>query len=129
MSGGRFLVGLREVESSEKILQIKSLMKEAINYWDLNLKPETSPDLSCEIDFENDFEEIVLDDDSKEVATYIAGFIMKKISKKFVCSECEALLNHEKVTICVEYTNLLSRGGFNYLGNILHHIYTIALPN
>ena len=77
-------------------------MKEDINYWDLNLKPETSPDLSCEIDFENDFEEIDLDDDSKEVATYIAGFIMKKNSKKFVCSECEALLTHKKVTICVD---------------------------
>ena len=51
MSGGRFLVGLREVESSEKILQIKSLMKEDINYWELNLKPECNQDLLCEIDF------------------------------------------------------------------------------
>ena len=32
MSGGCFLVGLHEVESSEKIFQIKSLMKEDINY-------------------------------------------------------------------------------------------------
>ena len=32
MSGGCFFVGLREVESSEKILQIKSLMKGSINY-------------------------------------------------------------------------------------------------
>ena len=31
MSGGCFLVALREVETSEKILQIKSLMKEDIN--------------------------------------------------------------------------------------------------
>ena len=107
MSGGCFFVGLREVESSEKILQIKSLMKESITYWELNIKPEPSQDLSCEIDFENDFQEIGLDNDSKEVATYPAEFIIKKLSKKFICSECKALLNHEKVTIFIEYTNWL----------------------
>ena len=69
MSGGCFLIGLREVESSEKILKIKSLMKEDINYWELNLKPEFSQDLLFEIDFENDFQEIDLDRESKEVAT------------------------------------------------------------
>ena len=34
MSGGRFLVSLREVQSSEKISCIKSLIKEDINSWD-----------------------------------------------------------------------------------------------
>ena len=33
MSGGRFLVSLREVQSSEKILQVKSLLKEKVAYW------------------------------------------------------------------------------------------------
>ena len=69
MSGGCFLIGLREVESSEKILKIKSLMKEDIYFWELNLKPEFSQDLLCEIDFENNFQEIDLDRESKEVAT------------------------------------------------------------
>ena len=32
MSGGRFLVSLREVESSEKILLIRSIIKEDINF-------------------------------------------------------------------------------------------------
>ena len=94
-------------------------MKEDINYWELNLKPESSQDLLCEIDFENDFQEIDLDKDTKEVATYIAGFIMKKFSKQFICSECKALLNHEKVTICIEYTNLLFRGGLQLPGKSL----------
>ena len=31
MSGGRFLVGLRDVTSSEKIIKIKSLLKEDLN--------------------------------------------------------------------------------------------------
>ena len=119
MSGGCFLAGLHEVKSSEKKLQIKSLMKEDINYWELNLKPESSQDLLFEVDFENDFQEIDLDNESKEVATYIAGFIMKKLPKKFICSQCEALLNHEKVTICIEYTNLLSRGGLQLPGKSL----------
>ena len=118
-SGGCFLVCLREVESSEKMLQIKSLMKEDVNYWELNLKTESSQDLLCEIDFENGFQEIDLDINSKEVKAYIAGFIMKKLSKKFIFSECEALLNHDKVTICIEYTNLLSRGGLQLPGKSL----------
>ena len=37
MSGGRFLVGLREVNSSEKILKIRSLLKENINFWEGDL--------------------------------------------------------------------------------------------
>ena len=41
MSGGRFLVSLREVESSEKIISIKSLIKEtlALNEWFYNEEP------------------------------------------------------------------------------------------
>ena len=34
MSGGRFLVSLREVQSSEKILLIRSMIKEDINFWE-----------------------------------------------------------------------------------------------
>ena len=38
MSGGRFLVGLSEVNSSEKILKISSLLKENINFWEEDLQ-------------------------------------------------------------------------------------------
>ena len=38
MSGGRFLVSSREVQSSEKILCMKSLIKEDINSWDEEVK-------------------------------------------------------------------------------------------
>ena len=34
MSGGRFLVGLREVTNSEKILEISSFVKKNINFWE-----------------------------------------------------------------------------------------------
>ena len=42
MSGGRFLVGLREVNSSEKILKIRSLLKENINFWEEDLQMEVN---------------------------------------------------------------------------------------
>ena len=39
MSGGRFLVALGEVRSSEKIIQMKTLAKEGIQFWELDLQP------------------------------------------------------------------------------------------
>ena len=38
MSGGRLLASLREVQSSEKILCLKSIIKEDINSWDERVK-------------------------------------------------------------------------------------------
>ena len=40
MSGGRFLVHLREVLSTERILTCWSLLKQNINFWEETLKPE-----------------------------------------------------------------------------------------
>ena len=42
MSGGRFLVSLREVYNSERILACRSLIKENINFWneDLSIKED-----------------------------------------------------------------------------------------
>ena len=34
ISGGRFLVSLREVKNSEKFLKISSIVKENINFWE-----------------------------------------------------------------------------------------------
>ena len=39
MSGGRFLVALREVKTSDKILQMKSLVKEGFDFWKMDLQP------------------------------------------------------------------------------------------
>ena len=54
---------------------------------------------------------------------------MKKLSKKFICPECEALLNHEKVTICIEYTNLLSRGCLQLPGKSLASYISYSFAN
>ena len=40
MSGGRFLVGLREVQISEGILSTISLLKGGINIWNENIRPD-----------------------------------------------------------------------------------------
>ena len=40
MSGGRFLVSLREVLNSERILACRSLILEDINFWKENLRPD-----------------------------------------------------------------------------------------
>ena len=40
MSGGRFLISLREVLNSERILTCRSLIKEDINFWEEDLSKE-----------------------------------------------------------------------------------------
>ena len=39
MSGGRFLMSLRGVLSTVRILACRSLLKQNINFWEENLKP------------------------------------------------------------------------------------------
>ena len=46
MSGGRFLVGLREVEISECILTTTSLLKEDINIWKEDIRPDDFSDIN-----------------------------------------------------------------------------------
>ncbi|MEO0684954.1 MAG: hypothetical protein AAFY76_07890, partial [Cyanobacteria bacterium J06649_11] len=120
MSGGRFLVSLREVLNTERILKCRSLIKEDINFWKENLKP-ISEDYEDEklnlIDeaLQGKGEEIfecVLDDASSEVATTISGYIVKKLIKRTKCDTCK-----QKLTISSddlqndEYLRILSRGG------------------
>ena len=40
MCGGRFLVALREIQSAEKILQMKSLAKAGFQFWKMDLQPD-----------------------------------------------------------------------------------------
>ena len=62
MSGGRFLVGLREVNSSEKILKIGSLLEENINFWEEDLQIEVNQS-----------------DAVGKLLIYIAGFFCEEI--------------------------------------------------
>jgi hypothetical protein len=84
MSVGRFLVSLREVLNSERILSCRSLIKENINFWEENLTVVKNDDVTIaklneKLQLrEEEIMESVLDDDSVEVATTIAGYVAKK---------------------------------------------------
>ena len=79
MSGGRFLVSLREA--------CRSLIKKDTNLWKEDLQPESNKDEKYEMideilrDRIEDTSESVLDDDSSEVATNVSGYIAKKLLK------------------------------------------------
>ena len=94
MSGGRFLVSLREVRNTERILSCRSLIKNDINFWKEDLQqPESSEDESYEMvdemlrDQTQEILESVLDDDSSDVATIISGYIAKKLLKRSKCKD------------------------------------------
>ena len=82
MSGGRFLVSLREVLNSERILSCRSLIKENINFWEENTDSDAEESLdSINGLFDERADEImepVLDDDAREVATTISSYVAKK---------------------------------------------------
>ena len=83
MSEGMFLVELKYVTSSKKIIKIKSLLKEEINI-DNSVKNTVDNDEDIEhllqdIDFMNcSTDNAALSEDSGEVSCYIAAYIAKK---------------------------------------------------
>ena len=84
MSGGRFLVGLRGITHSQKIMKLKSLLRGDINVLteDIFLKKdeeEKLQNLLFDITSENLMKEtIFLSDDTREVGIHISGYIAKK---------------------------------------------------
>ena len=82
MSGERFLVSLRDVLNSERILSCRSLIKENINFWEENTDSDAEESLdSINGLFDERADEImepVLDDDAREVATTISSYVAKK---------------------------------------------------
>ena len=88
MSGGRFLVGLKDVTHSEKIMKLKSLLKGDINAptEDIFLKKNEEEKLQnflFGITSENLIKETTtLSDDTREVGIYISGYIANKIKDR-----------------------------------------------
>ena len=118
MSGGRFLVGLREVNSSEKYFKIRSLPKENINFWEEDLQIEVN--LSDAVgkliaDVRErwcDMDDVSLFPDSQEVAIYIAGYIVKKYIKRVNCSDkCKMVGTISDDASDRTYLQAISRGG------------------
>ena len=116
ISGGRFLVSLREVTNLERIIRFRSLVKADINFWKEDLgsdKPslDFSALLALLSEHEIEIAESTLDSGS-EVSTTIAGYIAKKLVKRSNCDSCKSLLIASSMDLAENhYLNLLSRGG------------------
>ena len=84
ISGVRFLVGLKDVIWSERILKITNLVKESIDIKD-DIKVTENEDAIQQELFDNimeiGFENVMLSDETREVAADISGYI--KLVKKF----------------------------------------------
>ena len=118
MSGGRFLVSLKDTEVSEKILKIMSLIKEGIDI-DESVKEE-KPDESLEHALLDNplvsglaIDRMQLDAETRKVAVHVAGYIAKKLvdQTKYRC--CVNYLTGEldKNNPDHDYVRSLSRGG------------------
>ena len=122
MSGGRFLVSLREVQTSEKILKSRSLLKIGFDYWmeniedikDVTFSDETKKFLDTLKSKENEIYEVCLSTESEEVSHFIAGNIGRRILKLVNCKSCESYLiqnEAEQESSRHRYLSDLSRGG------------------
>ena len=116
MSDGRFLVSLREVLNSERILQCRSLLKENVNIWEDDVAPVVTHTLGAFINFiekdDSHLCEAALTDDSNEVATTIAGYTAKELIKRSSCIICKScLVNENGIHFKNKYFDNLSRGG------------------
>ena len=114
MSGGRFLVSLKDVVLSDKILKIKSLLKEGFDIDD-DVKALTEYTLELEL-FDQSaqvvidkIDQLALSTETKDVSDNVAGYIAKKLQK--VCQNCcdhELFSDNENASA---YLTVLSRGG------------------
>ena len=122
MSGGRFLVSLREVQNSERILKCRSLIKADINFWKEDLgtdRPKVDFNALMNVINQHTTEimEACLDSGSEEVSTTIAGYVAKKLAKRSKCDVCKQLLTANQMDLSENhYLKLLSRE------NLLFHL-------
>ena len=135
MSGGRFLVSLLEVCNSEKILAVRNLLKEDINFWDKNIyktfEYSTLKNIMRDIALlSSEILECQLSEDSMEVGVTIAGYIAKKLKKRFKFLSCgQKMVSTDQDVLNNEYLKILSRGGLigpsQSLSDFTCHLFSI----
>ena len=94
MNGCMFLVNLRKVQNSERILQYrKELLKENINFWEEDLRSENQECATVTEDIfgtrTREIVESVLDENNADVTTW---YVAKKFIKRSRCESCKILL-------------------------------------
>ena len=109
------MVGLKDVIWSERVLKIKSFVKESIDIKDDIKVPENEDAIQQEL-FENiieiGFENAMLSDETREVAGHISGYIAKMLVKTFgQCCKNYCINESETASTTHVYINLWSRGG------------------
>ena len=119
MSGGRFLVSLREVKNTERIIAIASLLKESIDFWNHpiqqnDIQATHSANFCAKLETLSEYiEACVLDHNDEQVAAVIVGFAAKKLFERNKCNDCIELCKAPNEEICQlknNYLNNLSRG-------------------
>ena len=93
MSGGRFLISLKEVLKSESIIQVKTILKNSLESVDYlpNIPFESSElieQLVTEIVRNEEFENLTLSNECKEVIVYISGYITHSLVPNITCKDC-----------------------------------------
>ena len=98
-------------------MAVRSLVKEDINFWEENIYQTFENSI-----FENIMQDITLlstemlecqlSEDSMEVAVTIAGYVAKKLKKRFGCQICDQkMVSIDQDVLNNEYLKILSRGG------------------
>ena len=104
MSGGCFLVSLREVRNPEKILLLNSIIKADLNFWEESIcVKKTIDSVTLELhtrldEIASEISECQLNEESKEGAASIAGYVTKGFSSRSDCNQCkEKLIINNKI--------------------------------
>ena len=102
MSGGRFLFSLREVVYSEKIILLKSLLKENVYFGAEGISDEPISNMKDIIQhlqgMENEIQESTLSHESEEVSVYVTGLYNQ-----------ESTLSQESKEVSVYVTGLYNQ--------------------
>ena len=112
MSGDRFFGSQRVVLSTERILTCRSLLKQNINFSEVQKNDKI---LNILAQHESEINKLFLSPESKEVAYKISGCIINKLIKHFQCEMCSLIMvgNDSDKATDKEYFDLLSHRGLS----------------
>ena len=140
------MIGLRELECSERIITITSLIKESINFWKEDVRPDDDQSasiswLNAELDkISDDIDSCMLDADAIQVSAVVAGYAARKVVvQRNKCSDCKELaVSDDDITEMENENNYLIRINFraylfsrtlkfeNFQENITKNLTTIS---
>ena len=113
MSGGRFLVSLKEIYRSESILKLKTCISNNIELTS-NIASITNEESSILLDFletvnQENFDHIAISQDAVGVIAVVSGYISRSLLNSLDCEECKIALTNDPMS-CT-YLDDYNRGG------------------